>query len=255
MLAPPLENELALAITPPDPDAIHAARMALIRAIADEHGRTIGALYKTLAPSGAFTPDAKSAGRRALRNACLRYLTAADDEAAAGLADAHYRAATNMTDMIAGLAALSRMESPRRAAAFAHFHDRFKKDPLVLDKWMALQASSCLPGTAAAVRTLMKHPAFDLKNPNRVRSLVGAFAGNHLRFHAADGGGYTLVGETIATLDKINPQVSARMAGAFEAWRRYDPARQGLMRGQLEAMTRLDGLSPNLFEVATKMIE
>ena len=255
MLMPPLENELALAFTPPDPDAIHAARTALIRAVAAGHGRALGALYTTLAPRGAFSPDARSAGRRALRNACLRYLTAADDERAAEIADAHYRGATNMTDMIAGLAALSRMESPRRAAAFAHFHDRFRHDALVLDKWMSLQAGSCLPGTAAEVRRLMQNPAFDIKNPNRVRSLIGAFAGNHLRFHAADGSGYALVGETIAALDRINPQVAARMAGAFEAWKRYDPQRQAAMRAELETLTRLDGLSPNLFEVANKMLE
>jgi len=160
-----------------------------------------------------------------------------------------------MTDMIAGLAALTRMESPRRDAAFAHFQARFKNDALVLDKWMGLQAGSCLPGTAAAVRELMHSPVFDIKNPNRVRSLVGAFAGNHLRFHAADGSGYALVGRVIATLDKINPQVAARMAGAFEAWRRYDPTRRELMRGELVALTKLDGLSANLFEVATKMLE
>jgi aminopeptidase N len=101
----------------------------------------------------------------------------------------------------------------------------------------------------------MHVPEFDIKNPNRVRSLVGAFAGNHLRFHAADGSGYALVGRVIATLDKINPQVAARMAGAFEAWRRYDPARQASMRGELQALTKLDGLSANLFEVVTKMLE
>ena len=190
-----------------------------------------------------------------MRNACLRFLTAADDEAAAALADAHYRAATNMTDGIAGLSALSRMESPRRQAAFDHFHDRFKSNPLVLDKWMGLQAGSCLPGTASAVRELMHSPVFDIKNPNRVRSLVGAFSANHLRFHAADGSGYALVGRVIATLDKINPQVAARMAGAFEAWRRYDAGRQALMKKELEALTKLDGLSANLFEVATKMVE
>jgi aminopeptidase N len=160
-----------------------------------------------------------------------------------------------MTDMIAGLAALTRMESSRRVATFGHFHDRFANDALVLDKWMSLQAGSCLPGTASAVRELMHVPEFDIKNPNRVRSLVGAFAGNHLRFHAADGSGYALVGRVIATLDKINPQVAARMAGAFEAWRRYDPARQASMRGELQALTKLDGLSANLFEVVTKMLE
>ena len=234
MLTPPLESELAVAMTPPDPDAIHAARSGLIRAIADAHHARIEALYKTLGSDAPFSPDADSAGRRALRNVLLRYLTAADDEDAAALSDAHYRSATNMTDMISGLAALSRMASPRRDAAFAHFHDRFKDDPLVLDKWMGLQAYSPLPDTVERVRALTKHPAYDVKNPNRVRSLVGAFAGNHLRFHAKDGSGYRLVGETIRTVDSINPQVSSRMAAAFEAWRRYDPKRQALMRGELE---------------------
>jgi aminopeptidase N len=255
MLAPPLESELAVAMATPDPDAIHKARTALIRAVAAAHGKAFETLYNKLGAASAFSPDAKAAGRRALRNACLRYLTAMDDEAAAGLADAHYRSASNMTDAIAGLAALVRMDSPLTGAAFGHFHDRFANDPLVLDKWLSLQASSPLPGTADEVRALMKHAAFDIKNPNRVRSLIGAFAANHLRFHAADGSGYRLVGETIATLDKINPQVAARLAGAFEAWRRYDKARQGLMRSELEKLTKLDGLSANLFEVATKMIE
>jgi len=124
-----------------------------------------------------------------------------------------------------------------------------------LDKWMSLQAGSPLPGTVDHVRALMKNPAFDIKNPNRVRSLIGAFAGNHLQYHNADGSGYRLVAEIIATLDKINPQVSARLAGAFEAWKRYDPKRQALMKAELEKLTKLDGLSENLFEVANKLIE
>jgi len=255
MLVPPLENEMALAITPPDPEAIHSARTALIRAVALAHGAKFEALYAKLGGAHAFDPDAKSAGRRALRNACLRYLTAADDVKAAELADTHYRTATNMTDMIAGLAALTRMDSARRAAAFAHFHDRFRNDPLVLDKWLGLQAGSCRPGTVDEVRALMKDPAFDIRNPNRVRSLVGAFSANHLRFHGADGSGYRLVSEVIAQLDKINPQVAARMAGAFEAWRRYDQSRQSLMRNELTKLSKLDGLSSNLFEVVTKMLE
>jgi aminopeptidase N len=156
--------------------------------------------------------------------------------------------------MIAGLAALSRMNSPLRDAAFLHFHDRFRADPLVLDKWMSLQAGSSLPGTVAEVRALMKHRAFDMKNPNRVRSLVGAFAGNHLRFHGKDGEGYRLVGETIRALDAINPQVAARMAAAFENWRRYDPERQAKMRAELDAALKMPGLSSNLFEVVTKML-
>jgi aminopeptidase N len=254
MLMPPLESELAMAKTPVDPDAIHAARVALIRAVAKAHGPALQALYTMFSQEGPFSPDAKSAGKRSLRNAALRYLTSADDEAAARLADTHYRAASNMTDMIAGVAALSRMDTPLRDAAFAHFHDRFRGDPLVLDKWFGLQAGSPLPNTVAGVRALMKHPAFDIKNPNRVRALVGAFAGNHLRFHARDGQGYALLGETVRALDSVNPQVAARMAGAFENWRRYDAERQRLMRREMETIAKMAGLSANLFEVTTKML-
>jgi aminopeptidase N len=100
----------------------------------------------------------------------------------------------------------------------------------------------------------MSRPPFDIKNPNRVRSLVGAFSANHLRFHAKDGSGYRLVADVIAKLDPINPMVAARMAGAFESWRRYDEERRALLRGELEALAKLSGLSSNLFEVATKML-
>ncbi|HET7086630.1 MAG TPA: aminopeptidase N [Rhizomicrobium sp.] len=254
MLMPPTESELAAKKTPVDPAAINTARLALVRAIALAHSQKLARLYEEMRDPGDFSPDAKSAGRRALRNACLRYLTAADDEAAAGLADAHYRAAGNMTEMIAGLAALTRMESPLRDRAFTHFYDRFRNDPLVLDKWMGLQAGSPLPETVNAVRGLMKHPAFDIRNPNRVRALVGAFSANHLRFHNGDGSGYRLVGEVIRSLDPLNPQVAARMAGAFESWRRYDPARQQMMRAELAAIRDLAGISPNLLEVASKML-
>jgi aminopeptidase N len=254
MLMPPTENELAAKKTPVDPVGIHTARVALVKAIAAAHGERLGQLYEHMRDADDFSPAAAPAGRRALRNACLRYLTAADDEAAAGLAEAHYRTASNMTDMIAGLAALTRMESPLRDGAFTHFHDRFRGDPLVLDKWMSLQAGSPLPDTVTAVRSLMKHPAFDIRNPNRVRALVGAFSGNHLRFHGADGEGYRLVGEVIRTLDPMNPQVAARMAGAFESWRRYDEGRQALMQAELKTIHDLAGISPNLFEVTGKML-
>ena len=254
MLSPPLESEMAMAMAVIDPDGIHTARIALLRAVTRAHGKQFAALYDSLANTGAFSPDATSAGRRALRNACLRYLTAADDETAAAIAEAHYRASANMTDMIAGLAALTRMASPHAESAFAHFHDRFKNDPLVLDKWMGLQAGSPRPDTEARVRQLMRDPHFDMRNPNRVRALVGAFSVNQLRFHAADGSGYRLVGETVRTLDKLNAQVAARMAGAFETWRRFGESRQKLMRGELEAIAATPGLSANLFEVASKML-
>jgi aminopeptidase N len=256
MLIPPSESELALAVTPIDPEAIHQARNALIRAIAEAHGAVLTALYGRLESHAPFNPDAVSAGRRSLRNSVLRFLTATDDEGAAVRADAHYRAATNMTEMTAGLAALARMGSPRRDAAFAHFHNRFQADPLVLDKWMGLQAMSPRRDTAERVRSLMSHKVFSLKNPNRVRALIGAFAmGNPLRFHDSSGAGYRLVREVVANLDAINPQTAARMATAFEAWRRYDSERQRLMRSELEAIASGSGLSANLYEMVTRMLE
>ncbi len=254
MLMPPGESELALAMNPADPDAIHKARIALVRAVAAAHHERCAGLYERLSESGAFSPDAASAGRRALRNACLRYLTAADDEAAAEIAERHYRGAGNMTDMMAGLAALCRMNSALRDTAFADFHDRFRADPLVLDKWMGLQALSPLPQTVDAVRALMRHPAFDIKNPNRVRALIGAFSANHLRFHAHDGSGYRLIGEVVRALDAVNPQIAARLAGAFENWRRYDRHRQMLMRSELQTIGKMKGLSANLFEIVGKML-
>jgi aminopeptidase N len=256
MLLPPSESELALAVTPIDPEAIHQARNALIRKIAEAHGAELTALYGRLESRAPFSPDAASAGRRSLRNAVLRFLTAADDEGAAARADEHYRAASNMTEMTAGLAALARMANPRRDAAFAHFHDRFQADPLVLDKWMGLQAMSPRRDTAEHVRSLMSHRVFSLKNPNRVRALIGAFAmGNPLRFHDRNGAGYRLVREVVQSLDAINPQTAARMAAAFEAWRRYDAERQRLMRSELEAIASGAALSANLYEMVTKMLE
>jgi aminopeptidase N len=255
MLVPPQETELALALTPVDPDAIHDAREAFVAAIAAAHRGRFDELYRALQSDAPFSPDAMSAGRRALRNASLRFLTARDDEDAARLAEAHYRAAGNMTDMVAGLANLTRIGGARAGAAFADFHDRFREDALVLDKWMGLQAMSPHPDTIARVRELMRHPAFTLKNPNRVRSLLGAFAtANPVRFHDRSGAGYRLVCETVIELDTINPQAAARLMTPFETWRRYDPARQALMKGELEGIAKRSSLSPNLYEVTTKML-
>jgi aminopeptidase N len=254
MLSLPLESELAMAVEVVDPDAIHDARKLLVRTVAEAHREKFAALYAKLTDTGTFSPDAKAAGKRALRNACLRFLTAADDAAAAKLAAKHYDTATNMTDMIAGLAALTRMTAPETERSLAHFHDRFAKDPLVLDKWMGLQAGSPKPDTVARVRALMNDPHFDIKNPNRVRALIGAFSVNQLRFNAADGSGYRLLGEIVRQLDGLNAQVAARIAGAFETWRRFDPARQTLIRAELESTLKTPGLSSNMFEVVSKML-
>ncbi len=253
MLVPPSESELALAYTPIDPEAIHDARRRLVWAIADAHGPALAALYTKLESRGTFSPDAGSAGRRALRNATLRFLTVADDDYAAELAETHYRTATNMTDMTAGLAALARTANPRRERAFADFHDRFSSDPLVLDKWMGLQAMSPQPDTVDRVRALMGHPAFSLKNPNRVRALLGVFAhANQARFHGRDGRAYAFFSEHVLTLDELNPQLAARMVSAFHQWRRFEPVRREAMRTELERIAAHAKLSRDTAEIVSR---
>ena len=207
-----------------------------------------------------FSPDAEAAGKRSLRNATLRYLTASGDGKAGEFAYEHYRLATNMTDMMAGLSALARIGGAPAERALDDFHRRFEKNALVLDKWMGVQAMSPQPTTVERVRDIMKHRAFSIENPNRVRALIGAFANaNPLRFHDKSGSGYRLVAEIIRKLDAINPQTAARMATAFESWRKYDQERQHLMKAELESIsagTQKSGkpISANLFEIVSKIL-
>jgi aminopeptidase N len=255
ILIPPSENELALAVVPVDPEAIHTARRGLILSVAEAHRPDIEKLYETNRLSGPFSPDAKSAGKRALRNAALRYVTARDDAKAEEIAYEHYRLATNMTDRMAGLNALTRIGGALAKRALDDFYGRFETDALVLDKWMSVQAMSPLPDTGLRVRELTKHPAFSIQNPNRVRALIGAFANaNPLRFHDKSGSGYRLVTETIRELDAINPQTAARMATVFESWRKYDSDRQRLMKAELESIAASKPISANLYEIVTKIL-
>ena len=160
-----------------------------------------------------------------------------------------------MTDMMAGLNALSRIGGNLTKRALDDFYRRFSSDPLVLDKWMAVQAMSPRPDTEERVRDLMEHDAFSIENPNRVRALIGAFANaNPLRFHDKSGSGYRLVGEIIQKLDAINPQTAARMATAFENWRKYGPNRQSLMKAELEEIASAKPLSANLYEIVSRIL-
>jgi aminopeptidase N len=194
-------------------------------------------------------------GRRALKGLCLAYLSEIPAPDRAALAVEQLRRADNMTDTMAALSVLANLDVPERTAALDAFYDRWHADPLVVDKWLALQASSRLPGTLAEVERLLAHPAFDLRNPNRVRALIGAFAhGNPVRFHTASGEGYAFLAERVIELDPLNPQVAARMLAPMSRWRRFDPARQALLRTQLERVLAREGLSKDVFEVASKSL-
>lgn len=160
-----------------------------------------------------------------------------------------------MTDVLAALAVLVDLDHPERPAALARFYAAWSHDDLVIDKWFGLQARSSLPGTPARVRELTAHPAYTRKNPNRVRALVGAFAqGNQLRFHDPSGAGYVFLADEVVTLDPANPMIAARLVQPLGSWRRYDAARQALMRGELERVLAIPGLSPNTHEMVSKSL-
>ncbi len=238
-----------------DPDCVFDAREALIRAIANANAERFESLFVGLAVDGPFSPDAESAGRRALRNVLLDYLSVA--AGASGLAARHFENATNMTDRAAALAVLAHRfgGTPEATAALAAFEERFRADPLVLDKWFQIQATVPGPGAVNTVAALMKHPAFSLSNPNRVRSLVGTFAtANQTGFHRADGAGYKLFSETVLVVEKHNPQVAARLATALRSWRSLEPGRQAKARETLLAIAATENLSADLRDIVERTL-
>jgi aminopeptidase N len=235
-----------------DVDAIHAVRDAARIAInAALHDR-LKATYDRLADSGVYSIDGPAIGRRSLRNVCLGYLSAGGDP---DLASRQFDTAGNMTDSLAALAVLAGIDRPERTAALAAFHAKWRDDPLVLDKWFSIQATSPLPNAVEHVRALSAHADFDLRNPNRIRALVGAFAGaNQVRFHDQRGNGYRFLSDIVLQLDPANPQVAARIVGPLGQWRRMDASRQTLMKAELNRILALPGLSTNTFEVVSKSV-
>jgi aminopeptidase N len=254
-LSLPSEATLADEMTIVDVEAIHAVREDARAAIAAALATALGETYRNLTDTGPYKADGESIGRRALRNVCLAYLAAGNSEGGARLAKAQFDAQQNMTDVLAALSVLTDIDSTERRAALAAFYQRWQDDPLVVDKWFALQARSSLPGTIAAVRGLTRHSAFTRANPNRLRALIGTFSqGNQLHFHDASGAGYAFLADEVITLDADNPQVAARMVQALGQWRRFDPARQTLMKAQLQRIHDRPGLSTNTFEMVSKSL-
>ena len=250
----PGEATLADKMEVVDVDAIHAARDLARSAIGQALNDQLRTLYDSLTDASGYTIDGPAIGRRSLRNACLSYLVATGEDSAVGLAKAQFDAGQNMTDVLAALSILSGVDCAERLDALEAFYQAWRGDPLVLDKWFAIQAQSSLPDTVRAVQALKSHPDFDLRNPNRVRALVSSFAGNQVRFHDASGAGYRLYADTIIQLDPTNGQVAARMVSPLGQWRRFDVGRQRLMKAELHRILDLPDLSRNTFEMASKSI-
>jgi aminopeptidase N len=238
-----------------DPSANFEARAALRADI----GRTLQApllrRHDAMRSSAPYSPDAASAGRRALGNVALDLLAARGEPAQIARAFAQYRTADNMTDRLAALATLSLHKAPERTEALEDFYTRYQTDPLVIDKWMSLQATIPEGGTLARVQSLTQHAAFAMSNPNRVRALIGAFAhGNATQFNRADGAGYDFVAETVLSLDQKNPQVAARLATAFRSWRALEAGRREKAQAALARIGAASTLSADVRDIVSRAL-
>jgi aminopeptidase N len=247
----PAETFLAEQMDVVDPDRLHDSRNTLRRSLAAALRPELLAAYRQLESKDPYSPDARSMGRRTLRNLCLGYFGELGESR---LAYEQFQRADNMTDAMAALATLANLDCPEREPALAAFYDKWKDEPLVVDKWLAVQAGSRLPTALETVKALLKHPAFDLKVPNKVYALIRTFAANHVRFHAADGSGYAFLADQIIALNALNPQVAARMARAFDRWKRFDEKRQAHAGKQLERIRDTDKLSKDVAEIIGKAL-
>jgi len=267
VLTLPSESYLGDQMAEVDVDGIHRARQTLAAEIGTRLRTPLLEAYARTRSATGFDLSHASMGRRALGNLCLGYLVRAGDAEALELAQRQFDAQENMTDVIAALRLL--IEAPTLASAgtstetaaeageqaLAAFYQRWSSEPLVLDKWFALQAQSSRSDTLARVEQLLAHPDFSVTNPNRVRALIGAFAtGNPVRFHAADGAGYRFLSDRILELDPLNPQIASRLLYPMTRWRRYDDDRRQRLRAQLERILEVEGLSNDVFEVVSKSL-
>jgi len=253
----PSESELARVIgRDVDPLAIHNARKGLRKAIGTALQDRLLETYRRYEVKGAYSPAPEPAGKRALRNAALAYLTCRGGPDDLARAAAHFANARNATDEVSALAILSELRSPERTKAFESFYERWKGDHLVIDNWFAYQATAPLASALATVVKLTKHPLFSIKNPNKVRALIGAFAtGNPVNFNRPDGRGYAFLAERVLEIDAFNPQVAARLLSAFRSWKALEPERRRHARKALQRVAQARPLSTDVVEIVGKMLE
>ena len=252
----PSERELGQQMQVIDPDALHEARRFLVREVARALRGELLAVYDAHRSQGPYAADKASIDRRRTRNRALAYLSALEQPETTALAWTQFRAADNMADSQAALACLAAVEAPERERALSAFRERWKDDPLVMDKWFQVQAESPLPGAVERVRELSRHSDFSLANPNRARSLIVSFSvGNQAGFHDPSGAGYAFLADHVLAIDPKNPQLAAACAKAFVQWRRYDERRRGHAEAQLRRISEAEGLSRNTYEIVEMALE
>ncbi|CUH86413.1 Aminopeptidase N [Phaeobacter sp. CECT 5382] len=254
MLQPPSQSDIAQALfedgTVPDPQKIDDAAETFAMTLAQQLADSLPRLYAATTVDGPYSPDATSAGKRALNGRILSLLTRLDGGDAAAR---QFASADNMTQQYSALASL--MKAEKGETQSIAFFEKWQADRLVMDKWFALQVACASPDRAAGIAAdLTRHPLFTLKNPNRFRAVMGALAGHHAGFHHASGAGYSLLAENLIALDKLNPQTTARMCTAFQTWKRYDSDRQSLIKAQLQRIASSGGLSRDTNEMVSRIL-
>ena len=255
MLTLPSENYLAAQMTVADVDAIHQAREFVKQQLALTLKSQFNAVYERLTVTREYRFTAADMAQRSLRNLALSYLVATGDLIQVQRCLRQMKQADNMTDLLAGLALMVEQQGPEGEHALRAFYQQWQHDKQVVDKWLAVQATSQAPDTLLRVKALLQHEAFSIKNPNNVRAVIGQFCRNNpIHFHAKDGSGYQFLEAQILRLDALNPQVAARMLGAFNSWRRYDQQRQSLMQQSLQRIARQPDLSADVYEIVTKYL-
>jgi aminopeptidase N len=255
VLSLPTESNLGDQMPVVDVEAIHQAREWLKRELATRLRNDFLRVYRDNNDAGDYDIKPSSMARRSLKNLALNYLIQLNDAEISALAMRQFREADNMTDVMAALSCLVNADSTEKDQALSDFEAQWHDDPLVMDKWFAVQAGCKQPGTLDRVKDLMGHPAFSMRNPNKVRSLIGVFCSANLTgFHAADGSGYRFLTDQVLTLDVLNPQIAARMLRIMSRWRRYDEGRQTLMKVQFERVLATADVSRDLFEIASKCV-
>jgi len=257
MLVLPSEKYLGQQMPVVDVDAIHTVREFTLQTLAEQLQPLWSDCYQQLHAAQVayrFTPEAVA--KRQLKNRCLAYFARLPKQDTVAMAQLTAALTSNMTDTMAALRILANVDSPLRAQALAKFYETWQREALLVDKWLAVQATSPLPDNLQQVKKLFQHPAFDIKNPNKVYSLLGAFCQhNTVRFHAANGEGYHFLRECVLQLDKLNPLVAARMLVPLTTWKRYDNNRQKQMREQLQLILQNKTLSNDVYEIASKSHE
>ncbi len=250
----PSDVEIRQSLKQSDPIAVHLAGQWLARAVADTNKDQLAEQYKTLKTTAPFSPDASAAGRRALKNRCLSLLAVRSDPRAAALAAEQFETATNMTDELAALITLEKLGGQRVNMAMSEFFEKWKHNPLVIDKWFSLQAMRHYPDGIKGLEGLIGLDAFDPNNPNRVRAVLGSFAmSNPLLFHKADGSGYRFFSEQVLDMDKRNPSVAARLLGVYEIWPKLNAERQALIKAEIRRILAVKP-SKNVGEIAAKTL-